>query len=205
MSEFKYQKKDGQVTMVVDGRIFVRWNERWVPASEAIETLPSKVELNKETLFLGTGKTSQLEATVTPGTTTTKTVIWSSSNEAIATVSNAGLVTAVAAGTATITCACSSDPSVKDTCGVTVEILPTKVELNKDTVSLAASETEQLTATVTPATATTKTVTWSSSDDAIATVSAAGLVTAVADGTATITCACTSDSSVKAECEVTVA
>lgn len=120
MSEFKYQKKDDQLTMIVDGRIFVRWNERWVPASESIDVLPSEVELNKETLSLAAAETSQLEATVTPDTTTTKTVTWSSSDETVATVSDAGLVTAVADGTATITCVCSSDPSVKAECEVTV-------------------------------------------------------------------------------------
>jgi uncharacterized protein YjdB len=120
MSEFKYQKKDGQVTMVVDGRIFVRWNERWVPASEAIETLPSKVELSKSEVTLAAAETEQLTATITPSTTTTKTVAWSSSDDAVATVSDEGLVTAVADGTATITCVCSSDPSVKAECEVTV-------------------------------------------------------------------------------------
>lgn len=120
MSEFKYQKKDGQVTMVIDGRIFVRWNERWVPASETIEVLPSKVELNKDEVTLAANETEQLTATVTPATATTKTVTWSSSDETVATVSDAGLVTAVADGTATITCVCTSDTSVKDTCEVTV-------------------------------------------------------------------------------------
>ena len=55
-----------------------------------------------------------------------------------------------------------------------------------DGTSLAPTETRQLSATVLPANH-TDTITWSSSDDAVATVSSAGLVTAVADGTVTIT------------------
>lgn len=58
------------------------------------------------------------------------------------------------------------------------------------TISLAgASTTEQLTATLSPAGA-TGTITWTSSDDTVATVSNAGLVSALTVGTATITATC---------------
>ena len=49
------------------------------------------------------GSTTQLSATVAPSTATNKTVSWSSSNTGVATVNSSGLVTGVAAGTATIT------------------------------------------------------------------------------------------------------
>jgi uncharacterized protein YjdB len=61
------------------------------------------------------------------------------------------------------------------------------ISLDKTTLSIAAGQSGQLTATVVPANATKKAVTWSSSNPAIATVSATGRVTAVAPGTATIT------------------
>jgi len=63
----------------------------------------------------------------------------------------------------------------------------TGVTLNKSQVTLNVGESSQLTATVTPANATNKAVSWSSSNNAIATVSANGLVTAIGAGTATIT------------------
>ena len=79
----------------------------------------------------------------------------------------------------------------------------TGVTLNKATTSLAPLATEQLIATVAPADATNKTVTWSSSNPEVATVSATGLVTAVAAGTATITVT-TTDGAKTATCAVTV-
>lgn len=52
---------------------------------------------------LEAGQTAQLSATITPSNATIQDVVWSSSNDAIATVSNTGLVTAIADGNATIT------------------------------------------------------------------------------------------------------
>jgi len=60
------------------------------------------INLNKSTLNLSSGNTSNLTATVTPSTATYKTVIWSSSDTGVASVNN-GVVTAVSAGTAIIT------------------------------------------------------------------------------------------------------
>jgi uncharacterized protein YjdB len=62
----------------------------------------------------------------------------------------------------------------------------TSLDLDPATVSLTVGETQQLTATKTPTVA-TGTPTYTSSDPDKATVSATGLVTAIAEGTATIT------------------
>jgi gliding motility-associated-like protein len=140
---------------------------------------------------------------VAPSNATNKTVSWSSSNTAIATVSTGGLVTAVAAGTATITVT-TQDGSKTATCAVTVTtVAVTGVTLSPTSTSLSVGATQQLTATIAPTNATNKSVTWSSSNTAIATVSTAGLVTAVAAGTATITVK-TTDGSKTATCAVTV-
>ena len=74
------------------------------------------VTLNKTELTLEVGGEETLTATVAPDDATDKTVTWSSDNTAIATVEN-GKVTAIAAGTATIT-AKAGDKT--DTCSVTV-------------------------------------------------------------------------------------
>lgn len=71
------------------------------------------------------------------------------------------------------------------------------------TKSLVVAATQQLTPTVLPANATNKAVTYTSSDATKATVSASGLITAVAAGTATIT-AKTTDGNKTATCVVTV-
>ena len=171
-----------------------------VNAPEVTVVPVSSISLDKTTASITVGATETITATVSPDNATDKTVTWSSSDEAVVTVEN-GVVTAVAAGTATIT-AKAGDKSA--TCTVTVEaaeIAVTKVELNKTSLELEIGASETLTASVTPEDATNKVVSWTSSDASIASVSDSGLVTAVAAGTATIT-ATVGDKS--AECTVTV-
>ena len=84
-----------------------------------------------------------------------------------------------------------------------VVINVTGISLNSTSASLRVGETQQLTATVVPADATNQNVSWSSSNPAIATVSSAGLVTAIGEGTATIT-ATAEDGGFSASCVVTV-
>jgi hypothetical protein len=79
----------------------------------------SGITLNKTTATIKTGSTDQLTATITPSTATNKSVTWSSNNTAVATVSDTGLVKAVASGTATIT-ATTADGGFTATCVVTV-------------------------------------------------------------------------------------
>lgn len=74
------------------------------------------ITLNKPQLSLVKGATETLTATVLPTTATDKTVIWESSDTAVATVEN-GVVTAVAAGNATITAKAGEKTA---TCAVTV-------------------------------------------------------------------------------------
>lgn len=81
--------------------------------------LVTSVALNKSELSLYTGQSEILTATVQPEDATNKTVTWSTSNASVATVEN-GVVTAVAAGTATITVT-TEDGNKTATCAVTVE------------------------------------------------------------------------------------
>ena len=165
----------------------------------------TEVTLDKTSVTLNVNATEQLSATVQPTNATNKNVSWSSSNASVATVSSSGLVTAKAAGTATITVT-TADGSKKATCAVTVNtpVIPvTEVTLDKTSVTLNVDQTQQLSATVQPTNATNKNVTWSSSNASVATVSSGGLVTAKAAGTAIITVT-TEDGSKKATCKVTV-
>ena len=76
------------------------------------------VSLDKTELSLTVGGTETLTATVAPDNATDKTVTWTSSNPSVATVEN-GVVTAVSAGTATITVT-TDDGGKNATCTVTV-------------------------------------------------------------------------------------
>ena len=85
--------------------------------------LAQSVTLSDPSINLLIGKTATLTATVAPDNTTDKTVLWSSDNEAVATVDAEGLITGVAAGTAKITATAKSDNNVKATCTVHVGLL----------------------------------------------------------------------------------
>ena len=116
---------------------------------------------------------------------------WSSSNPTVATMSANGTVTAVSAGTATVTAtidnAVGTAQVTVDPATVTVPVASVAVALGASTLS--AGQTTQATATVRDAAGnvlTGRAVSWSSADPSLATVSANGVVTAVAAGSATI-------------------
>lgn len=77
------------------------------------------VSLNKNTLSLETGEEEMLVATITPDNATNKAVAWMSNDNKIATVDNAGKVTAVKEGTTTITVT-TEDGSYSASCAVSV-------------------------------------------------------------------------------------
>ena len=85
-----------------------------------LQVVPTSVALNKTTLTLDIGKTSNLRATVYPSNASNKKCTWSSSNTSVATVDKNGKVTAKASGTATITVKTSNGKTA--TCKVTVNL-----------------------------------------------------------------------------------
>ncbi len=109
---------------------------------------------------------------------------WTSSNTAVATVTNAGVVTGVSGGTATFTFTNSSTLCPSDaTSTVTVTARPT--------TNITSSNTSLCIGGTTTASPTTL-GTWASSNTAVATITNAGLITAVNAGTATFTYTLTS-------------
>ena len=146
------------------------------------------------------GTTSQITRSISPGYDFLNDVVWSSSNEAVATVDQTGVVTGVTPGTAIIT-AYSPAGNVSGTCTVTVTAPATSVTLEPTLLTLTVGHTGQLTATVLPDN-TTDTLSWSSNNTSIATVSSNGAVTGVKAGTAMITARTTSGK--QATCMVTV-
>lgn len=77
------------------------------------------VDVSPATASLAVGATQQLTAAVTPADATNKSVTWTSSAPGIATVTNTGLVKAVAKGSATIT-ATTADGGFTKTSAITV-------------------------------------------------------------------------------------
>ena len=163
------------------------------------------VSVNPTATTISAGNIRSITHTITPSNATDQSVAWSSNNTAVATVSSSGVVTAVGAGTATITVT-TNDGGFTASCNVTVitTVSVDSVAVTPKTATLAEGDTQQLTETISPSTATIKTVTWSTSDSAVATVSGAGLVTAIGAGAATITVTAADDSTKTDTCVVTV-
>ena len=160
-------------------------------SSVTVRAVPvGSVTVSPASASIRTGKTANFDATVKDSlgnVVTNRAITWASSNTSIATV-NGGVVTGVAAGTATIT-ATSEGKSGTATINVT-PIPVASVVVSPTTKSMLATQTFSLGVTVTDSAGnivTDRVVTWASNNSAAATVSASGVVTAVAPGTATIT------------------
>ncbi len=151
--------------------------------------LVSGITLSSTGVNLTLGQTTQLSATISPANATNQAIIWSSSNPAVATVTN-GLITALTIGSTTITVSSTDDSNISVTSLVTIMAVPiipvSGLTLNQTSATLQPTNTLMLTATVLPSNATDKTVTWSS-NSANATVNSSGVVTAISTGSAIIT------------------
>lgn len=82
--------------------------------------LVTSLSLNETDATLNEGETLQLTATVSPENASNKSLKWSSSNEAVATVDQSGLITAIAKGNAVITASSTDGSGVHAKCAVIV-------------------------------------------------------------------------------------
>ncbi len=144
------------------------------------------VSLNRSSVTLKKGETSDLVATVSPSDATNKTVTYSSSNTKVATVNSSGKITAVGGGTATITAKAGGKTA---TCKVTVTVPQTGIAVSgSSSRSVGIGSALTLKVAKVPSDATDSySTTWTSADTNIATVSSKGVVTGVALGETTIT------------------
>ena len=141
-----------------------------------------------------------LTATIAP-LNFTDAVVWTSSNEEVATVSDTGYVEICGVGTAVITVTAGN---VKAACKITVPQLIDWIEFDEDEIELKAGQTYQLKPYISPSDATNKKLKYTSSDTKVAEVSASGLVTAKSEGEAKIRAVATDGSDEYAVCYVTV-
>ena len=122
---------------------------------------------------------------------TGRSITWSSANTDVATVSSTGAVSAVAAGSASIVATSEGQAGAATVTVAPPPVAPVaSVSLSASSTSLLVGQTTQIVVTLKDATGhalTGRTVGWTSSAPNVASVSSAGVVTALSGGTATIT------------------
>ena len=157
------------------------------------------------------GKTANVTAQLNPEFATNQNVTWTSGDESIATVVGDGLsavVTGVANGTTTITVT-TEDGGKTASVPVTVTTAVSGLTLDKTEDTVILGTTSTLTATIAPTTASNQSVTWESSDPTVVDilmVENSNTITLVPKGAgiATITATSAADSTITAQCAITV-
>lgn len=184
--------EEGVLTGVTAGTITVVAKDPYDPTVRGTYTIivkyhaPESMSIEAEEYVKKIGSTAKLKAKVLP-TSASQMAIWSTSDESIATVSEAGLVTFVSYGDVTITAVSVDDENIKAT--YTIEDIPkiTGITISyniEDPYPTENGGTLQLFVTMTFAAGVDeelidKSVTWASSNTNAATVDENGLVTRI--------------------------
>lgn len=194
---------DGNLTAIAAGTTTVTVRSGEISASCNVtvsEEAPvvESIKVTPETAEVLINGTFQLTAEVTPADAAVE-VKWRSSNEDIATVSEDGTVTGIAAGNVIVM---AEAGGLTADCMVSVVGAPVEsITLDNHELEMVEGDVITLHAEVMPENADNTTITWSSSDESIVTVSGAGTVTALRGGEAVITAKA---GNVSDECHVTV-
>lgn len=174
-----------------------------VKVSPSVES----VTLSESSIYLQFGKSYTLVATVLPEDASNRKVVWSSSKESIATVSQDGVVTAKSvAGTVVITAASEANPDIKATCSVTVKskVVPvTGLSINPNSMNIYINQTKKINVTVSPSNADDKSVQFKADRSACVRVDAEGNVTGQKDGICLVLVT-TNDGGYEKNCSITV-
>lgn len=162
-----------------------------------------EITLDKQEVTVDVGRNTMIRATVLPKDTNDKNVIWSTSNQEIATVNTQGRVTGVSLGECEIICTSKSNGKVE--ARATVHVQQPVKHISFDAAPFVyTGETAQLTWHVEPANASNQTLTFSSSNKNILTVSPEGVVTGVKGGEAYVNAVTTDGTNRRARIKVKV-
>lgn len=144
---------------------------------------------------------------ISPLNATNKTLVWASSNNSVATVSEKGVITAVSEGICYVTVSSAANPAVMAVAIINVTksaSTVTEIKLSKYEMKLSIGSSDISIVTMLPTDAPNKDEFWTSSDTSVATVDEMGWVYGVGKGECIVTVYSMDNHNVKAEIKVTV-
>ncbi|MCL2063656.1 MAG: Ig-like domain-containing protein [Candidatus Cloacimonetes bacterium] len=171
-----------------------------------VEPLPipvTSLSFNPTSATLDVGETHVISFTISPPNADDKHITWTSNNPSIASVASNGTITANSSGIATITGETRSGGHTANFTVTVRNVQVTGVTVNPINQTLTVGQTFTIVPTVIPNNATNKEVTWHNSNEAVASVTTGGLVTALSAGNTRITVR-TVEGQFEAYCDVTV-
>ena len=192
---------EGQISALKVGKAILTIKKGSREISANVEITEKTVDMtsfsvNPEKVQLEAGENVRLKIDYAPANATSGSIVFRSTDNTVATVSDGGLIKAIGSGTTTISVSASPGNKHKDvmvvvTGGETESdgTEPTEINLNKTEINLVQGNSEKVLATVTPDAAKNKTLTWKSSDENIVTVDKNGVILARAEGAANVTVA----------------
>lgn len=166
-----------------------------------VDQYATGVKMNYTDIVMNRGDYFDMEVTVTPTTSTIRSLTWESLKPNVVTVSSTGRITARGVGEAIVMV--KTQNGVFSYCNITVLEPIVSFALDEDEINIDVDETFTLTPVFTPEAPSNTEVLWSSNDTSVAEVSLLGEVTGKKGGTAVISCE-TIDGGFKAFCIVTV-
>lgn len=170
----------------------------------------TSITISQTEATLKPNDTMQLEATVYPTDAANKKILWTSSNEDVAIVTDEGFVLAITEGEADIIAEASDGTGIKAKCHLTVEnekkpVVPiVEIKFEESPVTIVLGETKKLNVLFNPVNASNKTLQWKSVNSDVASVDKDGNVLGVSAGKSIIQAKTTDGSNLTINCVVTV-
>lgn len=170
----------------------------------------TSITISQTEATLKPNDTMQLEATVYPTDAANKKILWTSSNENVAIVTDEGFVLAITEGEADIIAEASDGTGIKAKCHLTVEnekkpVVPiVEIKFEESPVTIVLGESKKLNVLFNPVNASNKTLQWKSVNSDVASVDKDGNVLGVSAGKSIIQAKTTDGSNLTINCVVTV-
>ncbi|MCL1819443.1 MAG: Ig-like domain-containing protein [Oscillospiraceae bacterium] len=155
-------------------------------SDEPIEV--TSINLSPQILELKTNQSARLNAKCLPSNANDKSILWFSSDSAVAEVSDDGEVTALTEGTVVITAMSYESPWIYETCEITVKKdYVSSIVLGKRSVRLSVGTVMPIPVAALPDSAFDRSYTWSCDDDSVAEMTEDNVLRALSPGTAVFT------------------